>query len=525
MDFNSTVKFGTVVWTALSAVDDDNTDTNRDPNSKPVSNVRVTFTASTPRIVIQDPSPATIFLQSIDARTNEHGVLVGSDGAEGIKLVASDNVKASPVNFTYRVNISGLGVPIMFDISVPSDGVVDLSFLVPIVSSAGKVLAPERGPQGDPGPPPELAIGSVKSSAGSAEANLRPNPAGGHFLDLGLPLGPRGPQGDPGGITRPEVMSTTADLNSFVKDGRYSIENGTGLVNIPPELTQQYGTLDVISTNSPTRLTQLFYPTGSSQAGKIYWIRTFVGNVWSEWAAIRPSNSGGLTTPDLLGTTDLNTIYKDGVYRQNMGSYSTLERNYPAQNVAGILTVKSMSVNYISQTYDHINGNLKGPRVISKRFSVESKWSEWRTYASQRVDYTAGRAIYTWDDVSNREQLIYGDTGTRSILLPDTTDQYIYIRRVGSIVELHATGLRPNVVGNASYAGLIPVGFRPPAYRNFETSPYWSSEDSRKWRAVTNGNLEFLTLLVDDILNIDSTWTTHEAWPTALPGSSWAGPT
>lgn len=466
MDFNSTVKFGTVVWTALSAVDDDNTDTNRDPNSKPVSNVRVTFTASTPRIVIQDPSPATIFLQSIDARTNEHGVLVGSDGAEGIKLVASDNVKASPVNFTYRVNISGLGVPIMFDISVPSDGVVDLSFLVPIVSSAGKVLAPERGPQGDPGPPPELAIGSVKSSAGSAEANLRPNPAGGHFLDLGLPLGPRGPQGDPGG--------------------------------------------------------------------------------WNVGVNLLDS--------------DLDTITYPGLYHQPSTTYALdpVKHYPPIPNYGGIargvLHVSSWSGGtHVIQEYHHIgytgnvaNSTSERPPVVWRRYK-DVIWGKWYMFAPQRVDNTAGRVVYIWDETANQEQVIYSDTGWRNIDVSNVTGSIrdplfpgtFRIRRIGNVVTIRMEDVKL-IPGNGLqflYPNGLPVGFRSldlsgTVVRGIvgerlgagaEHTIFVGSNDIF-WAGYTNSLFVKSSVRPEhenQRLQGELSWVTDDSWPVTLPGTAY----
>lgn len=383
MNLPNSIKYGTVKWTALNAIADDAYDPDRDPNSEPIPNVTVTFTASIPRIVVQDPSPVTIFLQTVTARTNENGVLIGPDGLEGIRLVATDNAKTSPVNFTYRVNISGIGVPITFDVSIPSDATIDLSFLVPIVSSAGKVLVPERGEKGEP---------------------------------------------------------------------------------------------------------------------------------------------GGFNTGTNLGTSDLNMVITPGLYRQ-ASTGATLERNYPIAGRAYSLVVypSGSTLVQVAYPFSGVNNNETG-RVQYERVGTGDSWSPWRAFASQRVDNSAGKAIYTWDDVAGKEQLIYGDTGSRSMLLPNTTDQYAYIRRVGSIVELHATALKPNVVGNANYANYIPVGFRPPALRNFQSDPYWSAEDSRKWRVSAAGYLDIVNMVADDIINLEATWTTHEAWPTTLPGSPWAAP-
>ena len=45
----------------------------------------------------------------------------------------------------------------------------------------------------------------------------------------------------------------------------------------------------------------------------------------------------------------------------------------------------------------------------------DSATSKWKNVPSQRVDTTAGRAVYVWDNVNNREQLAFGDTGYRAL--------------------------------------------------------------------------------------------------------------
>lgn len=448
MDLSNSVKYGTIIWTALSAVIDDIIDTNRDPNSKPMSDVRVTFTASTPRIVIQDPFPVTIFLQSINARTNEQGTLVGPDNVEGIKLVATDNPMANPVNFTYRVNVSGLGVPITFDISVPSDGIVDLSFLMPVVSSAGKVLAPERGPQGIEGPPPELAIGTVKPTDASskAAAYFRPNPIGGHFLDLDLPIGPQGAKGDPGGWTATPLSATQH--------------------------------LDTVTTPG------LYYQPSSSAAS--------------------PANGYPANMPqDASSTRGVLEVFNYG--GAVIQRYTNVGRGFFAN-----------SAQYPRVTYSRTSGTI---------------WSNWTTQTSQRVDNTVGKVVYTWDDTTNKELMIYGDTGWRSFPLNEGVTGKILIRRIGQEVTCRFI----DVIPNGSVRNLAigpPTGFIPADGNvkadNFATGfmvvggdplQDWHRVDiyryAVRWQGpLRSGNNAALTAGMSGYLS----YLTDDAWPTTLPG-------
>ena len=90
----------------------------------------------------------------------------------------------------------------------------------------GRLPAGTQGPPGAQGPPPALAAGNVTYLAPGANPvfALRANPAGGYFVDFGLPQGPVG------SLTQSAAEALFALLNPT--NGTYRVvtdNNGTRL--------------------------------------------------------------------------------------------------------------------------------------------------------------------------------------------------------------------------------------------------------------------------------------------------------
>lgn len=232
-----------------------------------------------------------------------------------------------------------------------------------------------------------------------------------------------------------------------------------------------------------------------------------------------------------LGTVDLDTVTTPGVYRQNNQGNSTVARNYPATGTLGVLTVIQASTDaWMQQEYDPSGFTGQG-RVVYRRVRTGGTWQPWRTYASQRVDQTAGRAIYTWDDVNNREQLIYGDTGRRDITslvtLPSgvtlTSGSKILLQRTMFDVSVWIEeGLESSGAVAQSAILQLPAGFVPVAQGDL------SSVLTRNGASIIGA----VQTLMDGQLRLGfsaatgtgantrfrHTFKTVNAWPTSLPG-------
>lgn len=135
---------------------------------------------------------------------------------------------------------------------------------------------------------------------------------------------------------------------------------------------------------------------------------------------------GGWTMGTNLNTTDLNTVRTPGLY-WNGSTVNALNPalHYPPMvdvngSVRGLLEVKSWSGGTsVIQEYTRLGTGvptgLHRPRVTYSRYNLNDDWTPWDATVTTRVDNTAGRVVYIWDDTTNREQLIYGDTGWRDI--------------------------------------------------------------------------------------------------------------
>jgi hypothetical protein len=229
-----------------------------------------------------------------------------------------------------------------------------------------------------------------------------------------------------------------------------------------------------------------------------------------------PAGVSGFAGIDLT-TADLDTIQTPGIYRQATGGNATLALHYPSQNMTGVLEVhQSLSVaGFIMQRFTGYGGN-NSQKMIYVRRLTSGAWSAWTPFASQRVDTTAGRAIYTWDDVNNREQLIYGDTGSRlvpELLINDHagTGGQPYLRRVGWTVSLNYGSA--TVVSSALDVITLPVGFRPERSLNHLVASGATMHGVIGQSTLRPTNAQTAT-------RWSLTWTTLDAWPTTLPGTA-----
>lgn len=122
----------------------DGVDTGREPDGIPVAGLTITITADiNPNIVrnMAATPPVAIVIDPIVATTNASGVMVDSQGVEGITLVASDDPDLDPFGWTYTATISGTNVPkSSFQFAAPTGGNIDLASVIRVPASPGSAL-------------------------------------------------------------------------------------------------------------------------------------------------------------------------------------------------------------------------------------------------------------------------------------------------------------------------------------------------------------------------------------------------
>jgi hypothetical protein len=239
---------------------------------------------------------------------------------------------------------------------------------------------------------------------------------------------------------------------------------------------------------------------------------------------------GGYTSGTSLNTTNLNAITVAGIYKQDNGANATLLQNYPVAS-SGILHVdeRIAPANGLSilQTYYPFTGSSGvNPRQFYRRYLVaNTTWGPWESYVAQRVDQTAGRAIYTFDTINQREQLIYGDTGWRDITTAfgGGVGGALYLRRANSQVSLQMAGFQmATAIPNGTAISNLPVGFRP-TVNSYYPLIHGASRNSRSFYMGANGTGGFNNAFADENYSSLIQWSTIDAWPTSLPGASYTG--
>ncbi|ALY08997.1 hypothetical protein GORDON_22 [Arthrobacter phage Gordon] len=230
---------------------------------------------------------------------------------------------------------------------------------------------------------------------------------------------------------------------------------------------------------------------------------------------------GGLVAAgQLTGSPDLNTIVTPGTYRNMDNLNATTALNFPNNGVAGHLLVIATGPQIITQIFWPINSAF-GSRVQWVR-SFNATWSPWRSFNSTRVDVTAGRAIYQWNDNTMNEQLIYSDTGWRTLtaeVLNGWTAVAILVRRVGAMVFLRLY----QVNGTAQTANTIvtlPAGFRSGV---FQYEPcYTESSQLSTILVESTGNIKAAgsNIKYGMAAYAEVKWSTTDVWPTTLPGTA-----
>lgn len=234
-----------------------------------------------------------------------------------------------------------------------------------------------------------------------------------------------------------------------------------------------------------------------------------------------------------LGESHLDTILTPGLYYQNSTPRLTSEKGYPV-GFTGASSRCSLRVypwggsGAIIQELTTV-GSPTRPSLIATRYVEGGVFQSWSIKTPQRVDNTAGRAIYTWDDTQNREQLIYGDTGLRNIsadligIQPPSGNSYSTIRRVLNTVTLNLNA----AVVDADYVGQLELYRVPEGFRNnFQQINMYpiTRQNPLAAKSMQLVSRMYLRLYQDpklgDQIRHQIIWETPDPWPTTLPGTA-----
>ena len=239
---------------------------------------------------------------------------------------------------------------------------------------------------------------------------------------------------------------------------------------------------------------------------------------------------GGFNAATVLGSSvNLDDIKIPGLYRQTTATSATALNNYPLTSSGALVVYEAANTGEVIQSFmPYGGGSAAVVRSIFWRRYFGGAWSSWISYSSTRFDHTAGRVMYQWDHLNNREQLIFGDTGWRSLTPANGwTATQIMLRRDGRTVFLHALNITGGSATSDAVTEVLPVGFRS---NNFAVSV--------RVPVVTGTNIDTTRVAAVDITtqalrvfgaaysslttpsSITSIYETNDPWPTTLPGSA-----
>lgn len=245
---------------------------------------------------------------------------------------------------------------------------------------------------------------------------------------------------------------------------------------------------------------------------------------------------GGIVQAAVAAATDCNNILIEGAYRLTDGTTGKLALNYPKDYFIGSLIVlaRTVSTRLTQIAYPQFGDGSEGRVHYERGQYSNGTWTAWRVYSSTRTDQTAGRAFYQWDDLNNREQLAYGDTGLREVsslvnaAFFDNTGatRKIHLRRYGSQVEMTGQFL---LTASTSDVGAItvPSGYAPQYIVNgYVTAIGGTTRLIRVYSLVGSSVINLKAdiggagLVAGDVCSVTLTWQTLQAWPTSLPGAA-----
>ena len=130
----------------------------------------------------------------------------------------------------------------------------------------------------------------------------------------------------------------------------------------------------------------------------------------------------------------------------------------------------------------------------------------------------AGVGAWAWRRRPSGWEVTDGDTGLRVIPVDDGSGATLIVSRVGPRVELVMNSTGGHSAGTITLS-LLPVGFRPPANRRLLYGEVSAGPTLSLLLVRATGAVQAYGKTSGGGLYIAASFSTQEAWPTALPGS------
>ncbi|ASD52248.1 hypothetical protein QCN32_gp23 [Arthrobacter phage Niktson] len=211
--------------------------------------------------------------------------------------------------------------------------------------------------------------------------------------------------------------------------------------------------------------------------------------------------------------TNLNDLATPGLYSVAIPvlAMDSALQNYPMHEAGTMMVSTSNAGSVVVQQY---MTNTKG-MYVRRKFS--GTWNAWRFFGHSRTDQSAGRVMYQWDELNQREQLTYGDTGWRDMTPMSGTAGWLRLRRIQNIIYVWAGAW---VNGTSSDILALPAGFQT------GTNSFVGQFGDRLGSPVPvniNGPSSLIQAPASaSALSFCVNFPTVNAWPASLPGTAHA---
>jgi hypothetical protein len=258
MALPSNVGYGTVVGRFLLAYAD-GSDGDSAPDGVPAKG-SIFFKPSP--VFLKDagasPNPVTIVPSKVEATLDTNGYLLGPDGSQGIRLVATNDADLNPVDWTWEAEFAitdESGTPIKLDafsFSLPQGTTVDLTQLSPVPDSDGTFyLVGPTGATGATGPSNVLSVGTVTTgNAGSSAAVTITGTSPTQTVNFTIPRGDKGDQGEQGiqgetgatgptGATGLNWQGVWSNTTNYVNDDAVFYNNSSWFASGDPTIGEE----------------------------------------------------------------------------------------------------------------------------------------------------------------------------------------------------------------------------------------------------------------------------------------------
>ncbi|AOZ65043.1 hypothetical protein KDJ05_gp02 [Arthrobacter phage Oxynfrius] len=232
--------------------------------------------------------------------------------------------------------------------------------------------------------------------------------------------------------------------------------------------------------------------------------------------------TGGIVNPTNIGPGyDWNNLTVSGTYYAAGADLAGQPNSPPSMAIGVNIIVQARNAAIVTQ-YANTVSNAHS-QILFQRSLVSGVWGPWKVFRNTNIDQSGGRAITIWDELNNRSQIFYGDTGWRNIgalLINGWTASAILIRRFGSLVTMKIFNLDGAAFTSTTFVNL-PAGFRT-AHGSSSFIAVSTSTVNALLVMDANGDCRAQTGITKygATAYTEISWQTTDTWPATLPGSA-----